>query len=200
MEPSGSENMEEVNVKEFDDSFTSKGMKTKKISHPKNRNTEEYISFFKTYFDRLSKEHRSWSASQITSIIKLLWKKRKQNQSKTSKPMRQVKPMSGRKTFRKMKGLSGQEAQKMWKRLPVETRRNWDMKGNPAENKMNSMCMTLKLSQGMMMEGKPMMMPMQNQNMNFLNMKMIWFGKCMLKTSGLLIIKEREEWKSKQPV
>jgi len=173
MEPSGSENMEEVNVKEFDDSFTSKGMKTKKISHPKNRSTEEYISFFKSYFDRLSKEHPNWSARQITSIIKLLWKKRKQNHTKTSKPMRRVKPMSGRMAFRKMKSLSGEEAQNMWKRLPMETRNIWQMKGNPAENKMNPMRMTLKLSQGMTMESKPMIMAMQNQNMNFLNMKMM---------------------------
>jgi hypothetical protein len=173
MEPSGSENMEEVNVKEFDDSFTSKGMKTKKISHTKNRSTQEYISFFKSYFDRLSKEHPNWSARQITSIIKLLWKKRKQNQTKASKPMRHFKPMSGRKTFRKMKGLSGQEAQMMWKRLPMESRKIWQMKGNPAENKMNSMHMTLKLPQSMTMESKSMIMPMYNQNMNFLNMKMM---------------------------
>lgn len=178
MEPSGSENMEEVNVKEFDESSASKGMKTKKISQPKNRNINEYISFFKSYFDRLSKEHPNWSAHQITSIIKLLWKKRKHNQTKAVKPMRLVKPMSGRKIFRKMKGLSGQEAKTMWKRLPMETRKIWQMKGTPVENKMNTpMRMTMKLSQGMVMQSKPMMMPIQSQNMmaqlNFLNMKMM---------------------------
>jgi hypothetical protein len=108
MDPSRSENMEEVNVREFDESSAFKRMKTKKIAQPKNRNTYEYASFFKKYFDSLSKEHPSWSARQITSIIKLLWRKRKLNQTKGAKPMRMRmrKPMSGRKTFRKMKGLS----------------------------------------------------------------------------------------------
>ena len=175
MEPSRSENMEEVNVREFDESSASKGMKTKKIAQPKNRSTSEYVSFFKSYFDRLSKEHPNWSARQITSIIKLLWRKRKQNQTKGAKPMRMMKPMSGRKTFRKMKGLTGDEAHKMWKRLPMETRKLWQMKGNSAEDKMKGpMRMTLKLSQGVM-ESKPMMMPMQNMmgQLNFLNMKMM---------------------------
>jgi hypothetical protein len=149
MEGSGSE-MEEMNVREFDETSPKK-MKTKKIMHAKNRNNMEYITFFKAYFANLMKEHPSWTAKQATEIIKLLWKKRKASENKVVKPAKLEKPMSGRTAFRKMKEISSNLAKNMWKRLPKETKRLWQMKGLPEaeekmKNKMN-MAMTLKLSQ-----------------------------------------------------
>jgi len=37
-----------------------------------------YLMFFKHYYARLHTVHRKWSSNQITYIIKLLWKKKKQ--------------------------------------------------------------------------------------------------------------------------
>jgi hypothetical protein len=45
---------------------------------------DNYVNFFKLYFEKLSKEHPRWTATQITSVIKLLWRKRK-NQTKAKK-------------------------------------------------------------------------------------------------------------------
>lgn len=47
--------------------------KSKVSSETKNR---EYLSFYKYYYDKLSNEHSKWKANQISTIIKLLWKKR----------------------------------------------------------------------------------------------------------------------------
>lgn len=42
----------------------------------KSERVEEYHNFFKYYHDRLTAEHPRWSTPQITTIIKLLWRKR----------------------------------------------------------------------------------------------------------------------------
>jgi len=96
-------------------------------------NNNEYIAFFKHYYAVYSKQHPNWQAKQITLIIKLLWRKRK-NQSKknislktkTTNSQRKKKILSGRNYFRKLKGLSGQDSLNIWKRMPLETRKRWE--------------------------------------------------------------------------
>lgn len=58
----------------------------------------------------MAKEHPRWNTQQIASIIKLEWKKHK-NQGKSLRrndgKIRTTKPLTGRKYFRKAKGLDG---------------------------------------------------------------------------------------------
>jgi len=67
---------------------------------------DNYIEFFKLYFEKLSKEHRKWTATQISSVIRLMWKKRK-NQMKTKRIQKKEKEgrtkriISGRRYFRR---------------------------------------------------------------------------------------------------
>lgn len=73
MREGSSLSLDDINVKEFDESSNSKSMKSKKISKPKS----EYLSFFQHYFKKLHDEHPRWNPRQITTVIKLLWRKRK---------------------------------------------------------------------------------------------------------------------------
>jgi len=41
-----------------------------------------YLQFFKYYYERLTSEHSRWNSTQITTIIKLLWKKRTKQRGK----------------------------------------------------------------------------------------------------------------------
>jgi hypothetical protein len=73
----------------------------------------EYLKFFKFYYDKLTVEHPRWSASQISTIIKLLWKK-KLTTDKTSarsslRTPRAGRRISGRLAFRRAHGYNGVE-------------------------------------------------------------------------------------------
>jgi hypothetical protein len=100
-------------------------IKTKQIAKPSQ---SDYISFFKTYYRNLGKEHPRWTTQQISSVIKLLWRKRK-NQGKslrkTNGKLRTSKPISGRRYFRKVRHLDGAEAKIKWRILPYETKQYW---------------------------------------------------------------------------
>lgn len=89
----------------------------------------DYISFFKYHYQRLSREHKRWTTQQISSVVKLLWKKKK-GDSKTQKKResRRIgkKPISGRRWFRKTRHLSASEASQYWKHFPRETRELWN--------------------------------------------------------------------------
>ena len=66
-----------------------------------------YLQFYKYYFERLSTEHPRWNATQITTIIKLLWKKRMRQGKRGdfSKRIRKggEKVVSGWQYYRKIK-------------------------------------------------------------------------------------------------
>ena len=62
-----------------------KEKKEKKVKTGSTKNTA-YLQFYKYYFDRLSSEHPRWNSTQITTIIKLLWKKRAKQNRKKGKP------------------------------------------------------------------------------------------------------------------
>ena len=82
-------------------------VKTKQIT--KNSQTD-YITFFKSYYRNLSKQHPRWTTQQIASVIKLLWKKRKnagKSLRKNDGRLRTTKPISGRRYFRKIRRLDG---------------------------------------------------------------------------------------------
>jgi hypothetical protein len=106
-----------------------KASKKKKISkQPRN----EYIKFFKFYYERLTVEHPRWSANQITTIIKLLWKKKLTQEKGRSKDSlrtpRQIR-LSGRMAFKKTYTYSSLEAYLRWKQLPKESKGYWKIRG-----------------------------------------------------------------------
>ncbi len=109
--------------------------KTKPISKPTTQH--DYIDFFKHYYKKLSSEHRRWTTSQITKVIKLLWKKSK-HPKKTLKRtigLRSLKPLSGRRFFRKSKRLSAFESKILWKQLPYESKKEYERKGKGIESR-----------------------------------------------------------------
>ena len=75
-------NLDDVKIKDFDLGSESKSDKSKKIAK-KSKGSSDYISFFKYHFKKLQFEHKKWSKTQVSSIIALLWKKKK-SISKTS--------------------------------------------------------------------------------------------------------------------
>lgn len=50
--------------------------KRKRITKQDRQPRTEYLKFFKFYYEKLSAEHKRWTANQISTIIKLLWKKK----------------------------------------------------------------------------------------------------------------------------
>lgn len=52
------------------------GKKKKIIKKEAREPRTEYLKFFKFYYDKLTVEHPRWSSNQISTIIKLLWKKK----------------------------------------------------------------------------------------------------------------------------
>ena len=83
------------------------------------RPNQTYINFYKFYYNRLGVEHPRWSTSQITTIIRLLWKKRKMGGAKGEKKIERL--MSGRMKYRKAKlaeGFLEEDIKLNWKRLP----------------------------------------------------------------------------------
>ena len=38
---------------------------------------EDYVGFYKYHYKKLKEEHKRWTTTQITSVIKLIWKKKK---------------------------------------------------------------------------------------------------------------------------
>jgi hypothetical protein len=74
----------------------------------------------------------------------LLWRKNKlslaSNKSKFRKgklerSIQTRKPLSGRKAFKKLKNLNTKDSSRLWKRLPIESRRYWqgEAQGKPRE-------------------------------------------------------------------
>lgn len=88
---------------------------------------EDYVSFYKYHYKKLKGEHKRWTTTQITSVIKLLWKKKKVSTKgrKVSSKMRTTKVISGRRHFRKVRHLSALETAFLWRHMPVETRQHW---------------------------------------------------------------------------
>jgi hypothetical protein len=83
------------------------------------------------------KKHPNWTSNQATVIIKLRWsveKLRKGSKKTSQRIMRKPTVRSGRMTFKLTKLKQGFEKThiiKKWKRLPRESKRMWEAKGNP---------------------------------------------------------------------
>jgi hypothetical protein len=84
--------------------------KTKKIL---KKGSEDYLNFYKIRYNRLRALHSRWTPKQISSIIKLEWKKEKVNNYKKTRrtvgrlgPRRVGKILSGYRFYRKYRGFT----------------------------------------------------------------------------------------------
>jgi hypothetical protein len=78
----------------------------------------------------LHSQHPRWTPKQISSIIKLEWKKEKSNSKGTRKVTRlgtrkQGKVLSGYRFYRKYRGFAARESIKKWLHFPFETKVYW---------------------------------------------------------------------------
>ena len=96
------------------------------------------MKFFKFYYEKLSGEHSRWTASQISTIIKLLWKKKLTTDKATGKAglrtPRKGKRQSGRMVFRRAHGYTLPEAVVRWRQLTIESKKYWMKKGEGASS------------------------------------------------------------------
>ncbi len=109
------------------------GKKKRIVKQDLHQTKTDYLKFFKFYYEKLSKEHPRWLASQITTIIKLLWKKKQIADKKaaraTLRAPKERKRISGRMAFRRNYNYSTIEGVERWKQLPGETKIYWRSKG-----------------------------------------------------------------------
>ena len=107
--------------------------KRKRIAKQEKQPRTEYLKFFKFYYEKLSSEHKRWNANQISTIIKLLWKKKLATDKKASRSIRappvSKRRVSGRMAFRRAYNYTGNEVVERWKQLPVESKKYWAGKG-----------------------------------------------------------------------
>ena len=125
-EPQAKEQSEEMMVME----------RKKKIS--KRGEMASYITFFRFHFQKLREAHPNWDSAQVSVIIGLLWKREKESvgaakkANKVTKEVRRPK-IPGRRLFRKAMGLKdNQQVLKKWKRLPADSKRMWQRRGDPS--------------------------------------------------------------------
>jgi hypothetical protein len=99
----------------------------KNISFENARNSQ-YLQFYKYYHERLSAEHPRWTSTQITTIIKLLWKKRAKQSSGKGNLKKRIGKKGGERRisgwifYRRIKeneGLTRNTIKEMWKALPI---------------------------------------------------------------------------------
>lgn len=151
MEPEKSESEVEIRIR-----------KTKAIKKSKKSYNGEYVTFFKFYYEKLHAEHSKWLPHQISQIVGMLWKKRMTTQSKMSK--KKMKPtmmkkmpkiMTGRQAFmnsKKEENMTTQTMAMLWKRLPMESRNQWEKKGEPMKKAGKMICLNLKSQEESMKE------------------------------------------------
>ena len=106
-----------------------------KMKKEKKKKASDYLAFYKYYYSKLSSEHPRWNSAQITTIIKLLWKKRsKAGKLERTKKIKRfsTKVLSGWQCYRKEKeseGFTRNMIKDMWKGLPLESKRYFKIKG-----------------------------------------------------------------------
>lgn len=110
--------------------------KKKKIS--KRSEMANYITFFRFHFQKLREAHPNWDSAQVSVIIGLLWKKEKDSVGVVKKANKETKEVRrpkipGRRLFRMAMGLKNyQQVLKKWKRLPADSKRMWQRRGDPS--------------------------------------------------------------------
>lgn len=96
------------------------------------------MNFFRFHYQRLMELHPNWSSAQASIIIGLEWReekiKAKKERSKKLSVKNTVRPkISGRRLFRMALGKRGLDKDlilRKWKRLPADSKRMWQRRGN----------------------------------------------------------------------
>ncbi len=110
-------------------------MKSKTIAKAeKGKNkADDYQKFYKFHYDRLRGDHPNWNSTQITTLVSLLWKKYKKEVKSSKEESEQSlyeRVMSGKEAFKESKrkeGIKEENLEGMWKRLPMESKRKWEL-------------------------------------------------------------------------
>lgn len=102
-----------------------------------SKKESEYVKFYKHYYDKYHAEHPSWTPGQITTIVSLLWKKKKSHEKSTplSKSgmtsRRSNRPLTAKEAFKvQHKDLTKEEIDQIWTKLPQESKNFWKREGD----------------------------------------------------------------------
>lgn len=118
--------------------------KTKKIEKPTAPTTSDYITFYRIRYAKLHSQHPRWTPKQISSIIKLEWRKEKGKRTRKvvkAGTRRVRKVLSGRIFYRRYRGFTAKETNYKWLHFPYETKVYWTQaaKGATPEAKRDSL-------------------------------------------------------------
>jgi hypothetical protein len=99
-----------------------------------------YITFYRFHHQRLMELHPNWESKKISVIIGLKWRKEKMEVSRANRAKQSVKnthrpKISGRRLFRMAMGKHGLDCSEIigkWKRLPSDSKRMWQRRGDPS--------------------------------------------------------------------
>jgi len=90
-----------------------------------SKKDSEYLKFYKFYYDKNKTEHPNWTPKQITKIVSLLWKKKKNHEKSTPASKagmtsrRSNRPLTAKEAFKmKHKDLTKEEIDQIWIKLP----------------------------------------------------------------------------------
>lgn len=91
----------------------------------------DYLTFYKYYYDKYHREHKNWTSSQLTKVISMLWHKRKMQFKKAtivkkSTPTAKAKHIDGKRLFKKRNRLTDIEVKLKWSQLPKESKIFWN--------------------------------------------------------------------------
>ena len=100
--------------------------KSKKIT---KRTSQEYLQFYKLRYNKLHAQHPRWTSKQISSIIRLEWKKEKKSFTVVRKTRlgtrKPGKILSGYRFYRRYRSLPSKDSIKKWLHFPYETKVYW---------------------------------------------------------------------------
>lgn len=103
--------------------------KTPKSKKIVKANRIDYVAFYKEVSAQLHRDHPRWTMSQVSSLVRLEWKKRKiqiQRSQRARVGLRKShRKLSGYLFFRKERRFDYVEAKQKWKRFPLETKNQW---------------------------------------------------------------------------
>lgn len=124
--------------------------KSKKIL---KKSSQDYINFYRLRYNKLHSQHIRWTPKQISSIIKLEWKKEKSNSKGSRKTTRlgtrrPGKVLSGYRFYRKYRDFSSIESIKKWLRFPFETKVYWTRAASNKASESKKENLTLAPTQG----------------------------------------------------
>lgn len=134
-----------------------------------SKKESEYLKFYKFYYDKYRLEHPSWTPGQITTIVSLLWKKKKSHEKTTPSKVgitsrRSNRALTAKEAFKiQHKDLTKEEIDEIWIKLPQESKNFWKKEGD-------SYCTGAKLSEVSSVDNCKVPLIVHNATKSLLNM------------------------------